>query len=56
VRDVRLSEANEDFLYILDGPTFDELLKTLNLSVAKRNETWEEQSVPVSVYPLCYAV
>ena len=43
-------------IYILDGPTFDELLKTLNPSGAKRNETWEEQSVPVSVYPLCYAV
>jgi hypothetical protein len=33
----------------VDVPTFDDLLKTVAPTVAKRNETWEEQSVPISV-------
>jgi hypothetical protein len=40
----------------VDGPAFDELLKTVAPTVAKRKEAWEQRSVQISVYPLCYAV
>jgi hypothetical protein len=40
----------------LDGPAFDELLKLVTPTVAKRNTNVREAVTPVSVYPLRYAI
>ena len=51
-----MSEPNNNKTFLrLVGPSFDELLKILTLTIAK-NTNVEKQSLPVSVYALRYAI
>jgi hypothetical protein len=52
-----LSEPKEQYGFMrLDESSFDELFKIFNPKISKRNVNMLKQSLPVSVYPLRYAV